>query len=1603
MKRIHNTSRWLIGIIGVFLFALPGLCDEVLAPAAVPTAASHSSSGFEEGIVTSPSDDSIPEVKDASPVESRLEPALSGPAPTPFPVWMLPYSAWSLLYPSPTPSGYRTPTPTPTVTPDASSAWIPPDDLSAARRSRSGRKLLGKSILGRNTDKQEITVTYPNRTTVRYNDYEETEYDPDHDTLGYSLLMEAYRSVYWDLFGISLTTPTPAPTAPPAGTPTPEDYKTPVPTATPTPTITPTPSTIPTPVQCNNPLKVADINNMVLNQTRAYKGLGWAWSITKSTDPGDDYYGYVGDNNNSFNKGSAVAAQEAVALLIKYNQQTDVDIIGGDSVTITYDGDQSINVYPPDLSGEVNVYYYIGEDGSTYNDPWLCQTAQAAYCNDPLEISDLEGMWIAHTRSSVVKGWTWRIAPAAFTSSTKYGSINDYYTTYYPGQSYPLQPVALNIFRRFDPGEDVDIHDGDWVTLNYDGGQVINVYPPALSGDIDTYYYVGDDGSTYSDRRLCELAKAVPTPAPLKIKTVNDLIINTPRATGPHGWGYAITTAWEPGTDVVGWTYDSENNWNGSGSFSPATEVALWIAFSNESVDIHDGDYLELDYEGESVSEILYIYPPPLNGDVDVYYYLGSDGATYNDRALTDLARAVPTPTAKTASRGAGMPVPTVPILQVSTPAPIIPSSPAPSPSPEPYFGPATFDLVGTLSAGSPIWSVWADDRYLYGGAGDGRVHIWERSATGFYFLETVGGYSDGNIYGVQSFRDNSRRQIYGASEDGSVYVWSYDIRSGGFSLLSILDQARGFMYSVAGDGEMICGASNDGGIYIWDGADFSLQTVLGFGLDPILSVSLDDEYIYTSSANSDLYLWNRDTFSLSAAFSRGTDIMWSTAVDSSYCYGGSSDPSVSIWSKGSFLLQTVLPEASGAIGSLSSDDREYLYGAGPEGIVYVWSNEDFSLQTILAMGDLTMNGVFADRYRPGDAVSHYIYGASADGNIYVWQGERTPTPTPTPTVPPSPTPLSTRTPAGYITPTPRPSSSPTPEDYQTPTPPPTALPTATSEGFITPSPSPSPTFGFTLPVNPSPSPTPGDLTLLAVLSRGEGWMFSVYADDKYIYGANEDKYIYIWDRSTYKEVKALTVPGCHEMLSVYADGKYIYGSNDDSRVYVWNKNNFDLLHVLGDGQYYAESVFADSDYLYASNYDQSLYIWNRGAFNLQSKLVGPGGWLNSVYADSGRIYAGSGGADYNVYLWDRATFDLKETLRGPIDDLNAVFADGKYIYGASADSSIYLWDYTAFYLKKILSEALDQMTSVISGEKYIYGASLDHGIYIWDKADFELYGVLDEIKQPMQWVYLDGNQIFAASRDGNIYVWQAPGDVKESGSIDSDNGIEYPPIPSFSDSSGSVVVKEFPSVAGAGDYYGGITFRDGYLYENISKTNILYKRDPADGTILGRIEGLASAKDMGLAWDPDHTCWYIADPWINGCSRVPAAGGPYTFSWDAIRNVAGLYYDQINHQLLASSNVKTYINIWEFDSSGPRQVDTIPVGEPQNGVVRVGDKLWAALSKENPPAPVYELNLDGSKTGRSFELPENREAWDMAWDGEYIWVRSDYRDGEVKIYQIDI
>ncbi|MDP8237051.1 MAG: WD40 repeat domain-containing protein [Candidatus Erginobacter occultus] len=1436
--------------------------------------------------------------------------------------------------PTLTPEDFKTPIPAPTAIPTPSP--VPPPWVSPGTLSRVYLPDLDY-LFSYPSGKIEVIVTSPDRTRTRRTVLEQTDYSPKKKTLAYPLLSKAYRLVYWQLFGISLATPTPTPPPSATPTPTPEGFKTPPSTPSPVPTRSPSPSPTATPSPVPSIAAFALMTTIEAGGSNIWSLWADEANLCAGTDDGSIY---IWDRNESG----------------AFNLQTVITI---------------------DLLEEI-----YGLSGYTVTDP------QSLY---------------GATSGGVVREWR------------KNGSWE-----YYNYEPKTTPPPSMNAVAA----------DGDLIcAANADGGVYVwsagdftlqTVIAPAVdpmhSVSLDPYYYIfagGQDGSVYGWNRsdFTFLTEFAAFSEPIYATEIDDdYLYAGGSARFLSRWSLTDFTASTWGNQSVSDLSSDGRQYIAAVGGGDALYVWTTDDFSLQTVCTVASETFHsvfADRHEETAENPRYIFTG--GGDAQIYVWWGDN------------------PSLLGSARGSGLPksgklspspidYPPAPRTPAGTATPTASPTPLPPVTPVPGPGEGTFDLVGTIEVGPPVWSVWADDRYLYGGTGDGSVYIWERGPGGFYFQGSVGGYTEGNIYGLAGHQGLFQRRLYGASEDGTVYAWDFDLRSGGLALLASLDQGGSFMYSVAADRELICGGNNDGGVYVWSASDFSLQTVFNRGAGPVLSVSLDRDYIYGGFADGAVFLWDRETLAPANAFSASADIVWATAVDGDNFYGGGSSPALAGWSKADFSLSTGEGGPPGPVAGLASDWRNYLSGAGPDGALYVWSLADFSLQTVSRASSAPLYSVFADLYRTGDRFPHFIYGGSADGNIYVWQGERTLTPTPTPSLPPTPPPPPSATPPDYRTPPPTATATATPRGLKTPTPPPTPMLLPTPPDRATPPPVPSPTFGTRIMLDPtatpppastptpvaSPSATPADFSLLAVLDGAEGWMLGVYADRDFIYGAGQDNQIHIWDRETYNKVTGLTVPECRSMLGVYADEDYVYGANDDSRVYVWDRKNFGLRHVLGDGRYYVESVFADPDYLYGANYDGGIYLWDRTDFNLQTRLSGPRGWLDTVFADGGRIYAGSGGISHSVSIWDRADLSFLRSLTGPGDDLNSVFADPDYIYGASADGNLYLWDAGSFRLEKILSQPVNQVTSVVARDPFIYAASLDHGLYVWDKASLLLYRVIDEMEQPLQGVCVEGEQIFAAGRDGKIYVWQAPSAAKAAATPAS--GYPYPPVPP-SQPDAAMVVGELLSMAGGNDYYGGIAWKDGYLYENVAKDNIIYQLNPDDGKLVDRVSGLQTSKDIGIAWNPDNDCWYIADPWETGISLFrESSPEEYELSVRSYGNVTGLFYDPERQELLSANNVQDYINIWSTDPREPlRLVDRIEVGFPQGGVAAVGDRLWAGLYTEESYGPVYELDREGVKTGRRFVLPEGRHAWDMAWDGAYLWIRSDYRHGNIKIYQVDI
>ena len=156
-----------------------------------------------------------------------------------------------------------------------------------------------------------------------------------------------------------------------------------------TPGITTTPPVItPTPEYCEPPLALNDISDARIGTTRSGSNYGYKYEVYAADEPASsNRWFYLYDRVNTYFDSSF-----SVPAYVKLGIYPDVDygVQEGDWLDLTgLDwGNQTVNVrvYPPatDLPLDRWTYYYIAADGSTYNDRWLCDLAQAAPTSTPI-------------------------------------------------------------------------------------------------------------------------------------------------------------------------------------------------------------------------------------------------------------------------------------------------------------------------------------------------------------------------------------------------------------------------------------------------------------------------------------------------------------------------------------------------------------------------------------------------------------------------------------------------------------------------------------------------------------------------------------------------------------------------------------------------------------------------------------------------------------------------------------------------------------------------------------------------------------------------------------------------------------------------------------------------------------------------------------------------------------------------------------------------------------------------------------------------------------------------------------------------------------------
>ncbi|MCX6347949.1 MAG: hypothetical protein NTV79_00390, partial [Candidatus Aureabacteria bacterium] len=125
---------------------------------------------------------------------------------------------------------------------------------------------------------------------------------------------------------------------------------------------------------------------------------------------------------------------------------------------------------------------------------------------------------------------------------------------------------------------------------------------------------------------------------------------------------------------------------------------------------------------------------------------------------------------------------------------------------------------------------------------------------------------------------------------------------------------------------------------------------------------------------------------------------------------------------------------------------------------------------------------------------------------------------------------------------------------------------------------------------------------------------------------------------------------------------------------------------------------------------------------------------------------------------------------------------------------------------------------------------------------------------------------------------------------------------------------------------------------------------------------------------------------------------------FDPVSHAAGVFYDPELDRLWATDQVNN--RLIRCTVEGEREVTIHLEVAGAGGIIRIDDKFWVTITNTDDGdwPTVYELNMDGSKTGRCFFLPhEEAYFWcigDLTFDGRYLWVVGGPGND---IYQVDI
>jgi|GEM_PF-3042928 len=291
-----------------------------------------------------------------------------------------------------------------------------------------------------------------------------------------------------------------------------------------------------------------------------------------------------------------------------------------------------------------------------------------------------------------------------------------------------------------------------------------------------------------------------------------------------------------------------------------------------------------------------------------------------------------------------------------------------------------------------------------------------------------------------------------------------------------------------------------------------------------------------------------------------------------------------------------------------------------------------------------------------------------------------------------------------------------------------------------------------------------------------DDWVFNLALspDGTTLATASKDKFVYLWDIKTQKQIVKLGHTDWVNSVAFSADGKLLAVGTHDNVLTIWDTTALHTprkifeINEAHDSVIFNLAFAPDGKTLVSVSRDKTARVWDTATGKaIGEPLTDHTDWvLSAAYAPNGKFFVTGG--DKTVRVWDAKILG-SVPLKGHSLFIHgvAVNGDSTLVASASRDKTARVWD--AASGKQIFQ--LDHPDWVMAvafspDGKMLATVSRDRLVRLWDVKSGKMIG---ELKGHTDWVdgvafSVDGDTLISGARDNTARLWNAsPRAWKES------------------------------------------------------------------------------------------------------------------------------------------------------------------------------------------------------------------------------------------------